>query len=108
MAEFGFTIKGFYFIKMNLEEAIKCGFDVIDSLTNQSEGSMCEYCNKMLDESSEFYYITILNKLLCGDCFYLWHKNPIPYNKKVDAKEHKKQIKNHLKIAKLLGYENGK
>ena len=53
-------------IEMTLDEASNIGF-----------GPICDHCNDVsLDKNSIRYYIPVLNKLFCKECYKEWINNP--------------------------------
>lgn len=87
MAEIVENKKGFRVIKMSTEEAIhKCNFGFYNVSINVTL-LVCDYCNKIINKDKEVYYIAVLNRLLCKECYEEWYTHATRYEEDAEYEE---------------------
>lgn len=71
--------KGFKVIKMDyFESIIMCEF-----------GDICDSCNRIIGSDESFYYVAVLDRIFCTECYKEWYETAIKY-KEDDAYENRK------------------
>lgn len=83
--------KGFLVIAMTISEAIH---DYNFGVTNTERAEcylICDNCNKLLNVSPLkhpiVYYVAVLNRLLCAECYKEWYANATRYNEDIPYEE---------------------
>lgn len=81
--------KNFRVIKLNsLDDIERCGFGFRNNKSNTIE-VVCDNCNKLCNSNEELYYVAVLNRLFCKDCYFNWYSRAqryaedIPYEEKL-------------------------
>lgn len=81
--------KNFRVIKLNsLNDIEDCGFGLRNNKSNTIE-VICDNCNKLCSSNEELYYVAVLNRLFCKDCYFNWYSHAqhyaedIPYEEKM-------------------------
>lgn len=91
------TKQGIIVVEINNEEAVKCDFGI--NLANGDRFVVCDNCNKDISEKS--YYIPVLNRCLCKECYDEFIENVKHY--KEDARY---ELFYYNKYAKILNLPN--
>lgn len=93
MAEIVENKEGFRVIRMSIEEAIhKCEFGFYNVSTNTTL-LICDNCNKLMNNDNEVYYVAVLNRLFCKECYEEWYAHAIRY--KEDAKYEERYFRSY-------------
>lgn len=76
--------KGFKVIALTPKECGLIGFGIIYDLFYEL---ICDSCNELLNEHKEVYYIPVLNRVFCKDCFVKWYESAkvYPENKRYET-----------------------
>lgn len=71
------------------------------SLINVGTGGylVCDCCNSEINAGDTCYYVSVLNKIMCEDCFVRWHSSAkyypedVPFERKnYDYTKHKLEV----------------
>ena len=77
--------KGFKVIKLNPNEAKAIGFGIQDEINFEL---ICDNCNELM-LSQDCYYVAVLNKALCSECFEEWYEDAERYPEDIRWETHK-------------------
>lgn len=70
--------KGFLIIEMTPEEAIAiCKFGYFGEL-------ICDDCNKSIKNEKNVYYISVLNSVVCKECYEDWFNSATRYDEDIN------------------------
>lgn len=81
------------------------GFSMIDVGTG--EKIICDYCNSEVKAEDTCYYVSVLNQIMCKDCFERWHASAkyYPEDARIEQKNYE-YIVSKLEAAELgFSYE---
>lgn len=76
MAEIVNNKQGFRIIKMNYEDLRTVGF-----------GHICDNCGNLLTKPNEIYYVAVLNRAFCKNCYKHWICNAYRYTEDIPYEE---------------------
>lgn len=68
--------KGFKVIALTPNECFRVGFGYYSGVINEL---VCDNCNEIINNHNEVYYIPVLNRVFCKECFVNWYENAERY-----------------------------
>lgn len=75
--------KGFLIIEMTPKEAIEiCGFGWCGAL-------VCDDCNTPINNNNYIYYIAVLSRVFCKECYEDWASTATRYDEDIDYETEK-------------------
>ena len=67
--------KDFKIIRLTVEECKTIGFGIQDEDYHEL---ICDNCNELLI-TQDCYYVAVLNRVLCSECFEEWYEDAVRY-----------------------------
>ena len=76
--------KGFKVIALKPDECKQIGFgfkqEYFDGIGNEEVYELiCDDCNKLLNSELYVFYVCVLNRVLCKECFQEWYESAVYY-----------------------------
>lgn len=92
--------KGFLVITMSVQEAVDvCHFGFAE--TELTDGCLiCDNCNADLKDESLVYYVPVLNRLFCTECYKEWYATATRYDEDIPYEE--KYFNYYAKLLNLI------
>lgn len=72
--------KGFKVIALTPNECFQVGFGYYSGVINEL---VCDNCNEIINNHNEVYYIPVLNRVFCKECFVSWYEDAERYTEDI-------------------------
>lgn len=68
--------KGFKIIALKPDECKQIGFGFQDETDFEL---ICDNCNELINDELYVFYVSVLNRVLCKECFQEWYEDAVYY-----------------------------
>ena len=97
--------KGFKILAMKPEECKQVGFGFQDETDFEL---ICDNCNELINNELYVFYVCVLNRVFCKECFQNWYEDAVRYPEDIRYEDNKyESIKSLIESRGLsFGFKN--